>query len=800
MARPTPARSSFARSWFLRNAGRRCPTSGSARRRRQQQVGVERLEQRRVLSATPQLVRDLNPSGDAFALQYLDVTAVGSTLFFTATDGSSGRELWKTDGTLAGTVLVKDISPANGDSNPYALTAIGSTLYFMADDGTNGYELWKSDGTAAGTVLVKDINPGSGSSFPAAFTAVGGTVYFTASDGTNGRELWKTNGTAGGTVLVKDINTATGPGYYSGEFGSSFPSSLTAVGGTLYFTADDGEHGEELWKTDGTAGGTVLVKDINTGSYLSYGNGTYGSNPEDLTAVAGTLYFSADDGESGAELWKTNGTAAGTVLVKDIQPGSGGSALTYLTAVGSTLYFSARNGAAGVELWKSDGTAGGTVLVKQVAADATAITSTSLAMVGGTVYFTAATLQGQQLWKSDGTTGGTVLVKEFAFAPNPPPNPVPLNTAAVGGVLYFTANDGTSGSELWKSDGTAGGTVLVQDIRSGSDGSYPYGITAVGNTLYFTADDGQKGRELWRLTESVAPVKPSAPTAVKGQPGNREVTLSWAAPIDDGGSAVTDYFVQYSANDGASWQRFLDGVSTNAFARVTGLTNGISYRFRVAAVNAAGVGTYSLRSQPVTPRQTAPSAPGDIQVTPGNGRVTLSWTAPANNGGSVVTDYFVQYSSNDGATWTRFLDGIRPTPNAVVVGLANGTSYRFRVAAINSIGLGAYSAPSAAVKPKPTVPGAPSVPGATAGNWEVLLNWSAPASNGGATITDYFVQYSSDNGLTWIRFADGISPSPTAKMFATNGTSYRFRVAAVNAVGRGPFSAASAAVTPQTPV
>ena len=101
MARPTPARSSFARSWFLRNAGRRCPTSGSARRRRQQQVGVERLEQRRVLSATPQLVRDLNPSGDAFALQYLDVTAVGSTLFFTATDGSSKGEYavfrWRRD-------------------------------------------------------------------------------------------------------------------------------------------------------------------------------------------------------------------------------------------------------------------------------------------------------------------------------------------------------------------------------------------------------------------------------------------------------------------------------------------------------------------------------------------------------------------------------------------------------------------------------------------------------------------------------------------------------------------------------
>ena len=112
--------------------------------------------------------------------------------------------------------------------SPYYLTAVGNTLYFVANDGTYGYELWKSDGTAAGTVMVKDIYSGSSSSSPYYLTAVGNTLYFRANDGTNGYELWKSDGTASGTVMVKDI--------YNGSGGSN-PSDLTAVGNTLYFRA-----------------------------------------------------------------------------------------------------------------------------------------------------------------------------------------------------------------------------------------------------------------------------------------------------------------------------------------------------------------------------------------------------------------------------------------------------------------------------------------------------------------------------------------------------------------------------------
>ena len=133
---------------------------------------------------------------------------------------------------------------------------------------------------------------------------MGGTLFFTAQDGVHGQELWKSSGIGSGTVLVKDIN----PGH------GSAASSLTSVGGTLFFTADDGVHGQELWKSNGTGSGTVLVKDIRSCS------GQY-QGPSSLTAVGSTLFFAANDGVHGQELWKSNGTASGTVLVKDINAG-----------------------------------------------------------------------------------------------------------------------------------------------------------------------------------------------------------------------------------------------------------------------------------------------------------------------------------------------------------------------------------------------------------------------------------------------------------------------------------------------
>ncbi len=186
----------------------------------------------------------------------ISLTAVGDTLYFYADDGISGRELWKSDGTEAGTVLVKDINPGSGGSSPIPRKQSNSRrrhLVTSPPTTASRHELWKSDGTEEGTVLVKDINSGSGTSSPRFLTAVGDTLYFSADEGVNGFELWRSDGTVAGTVLVQDINPS----------GNSFPRSLTAVGDMLYFSADDGVNDRELWKSDGTEAGTVLLQDIN---------------------------------------------------------------------------------------------------------------------------------------------------------------------------------------------------------------------------------------------------------------------------------------------------------------------------------------------------------------------------------------------------------------------------------------------------------------------------------------------------------------------------------------------------------
>jgi ELWxxDGT repeat protein len=424
------------------------------------------------------LLKDINPGPADSSPQ--DFTNVNGVIFFTADDGTNGRELWKTDGTTAGTTLVKAINPGPG-SDPQDLTKVNGTLFFDATDGINGRELWKSDGTAAGTVLVKAIYPGHGSD-PGNLTNVNGTLFFDADDGVHGDELWKSDGTAAGTVLVKDINP--GPN-------SSDSYGFLNMNGTLFFAANDGTHGWELWKSDGTDAGTVLVKDINPGPA--------DSDPYELTNVNGTLFFAANDGTTahGIELWKSDGTEAGTVLVKDIYPGPRSSYPAGLTNVNGTLFFAAEDNISGYELWKSDGTEAGTVLVKDINPGPADSNPDQLTNVNGTLFFQADDgTHGVELWKSDGTAAGTVLVKDI----NPGPadsNPDWLTN--VSGTLFFAADDGTNGVELWQSDGTAAGTFLVQKIHSRSAGSNPTDLAYANGRLYFAAADGVHGIEPWVL-------------------------------------------------------------------------------------------------------------------------------------------------------------------------------------------------------------------------------------------------------------------------------------------------------------
>ena len=329
-------------------------------------------------------------------------------------------------------------------------------------------------------LILKDIRTGSLASSPSNFTSVNGILYFTADDGINGIELWKSDGIAAGTVLLKNIRTGSS---------ASAPSNLTNINGTLYFTADDGINGRELWKSNGTTAGTVLVTNINPGSNTS--------NPSNITNVNGTLYFRATNINSGEELWKSDGTPAGTVQVKDIWVGSTNSSNpSNLTNIDGTLYFAANDGINGRELWKTNGTPANTVLVKNIRSGSKDSSIYNLTNINGTLYFTADDgNNGIELWKSDGTTAGTVMVKNIATGAN---SSNPSNLTDVNGILYFTADDGTNGIELWKSDGTETGTVLITNINPAGGSSSPFNLTNINGTLYFTANNGVNGEELWK--------------------------------------------------------------------------------------------------------------------------------------------------------------------------------------------------------------------------------------------------------------------------------------------------------------
>ena len=248
---------------------------------------------------------------------------LNNNVFFAAGDGVNGRELWKTDGTAAGTALFLDINLGAGDSNPDQFNILGVQLAFAATYDVLGRELFKTNGNTNSLVLIKNINPGAGSSDPTNVTLIGQTLYFSANNGSVGHELWKSNGNSSGTVLIKDIN----------PLADSNPSNFTLIDTDVYFVADDGVSGRELWKTDGTNAGTSLVKDINA---------TGNSNIDNLIEYNGKLYFTADDGIHGEELWTSDGTEAGTVMLELNSIGSGD--YSQLVVFNDELYFGADSG------------------------------------------------------------------------------------------------------------------------------------------------------------------------------------------------------------------------------------------------------------------------------------------------------------------------------------------------------------------------------------------------------------------------------------------------------------------------
>ncbi|MBN8670489.1 MAG: T9SS type A sorting domain-containing protein [Chitinophagales bacterium] len=352
--------------------------------------------------------------------------AFKNKFYFTATDTTYGEELWESDGTTAGTKLFADLVPGKASSGAAPVYADGTRMFLYVFTPTTGGELWCTDGTIAGTYMVKDINPGSAG----INNTFGGTgyilklhniYYFWANNGTNGWELWRTDATPSGTYMVKDIVPGSGS--------CRFQTGYAVANNLLFFGVDDGVHGTELWATDGTVAGTRMIKEINTAKALARTN----ASPNYFTVYNGEVYFSADDSIHGAELWKTNGEASGTVMVKDICA-NGSSTPKYLHVYKKHLFFTADNpcGANGEgktrEIYYTDGTAAGTVMIKPLTATIAggAVNTSGFFEYQGRLFFNAAYAGGKDdLWY----IGDTILpaitnieqiaIEETTLYPNP---------------------------------------------------------------------------------------------------------------------------------------------------------------------------------------------------------------------------------------------------------------------------------------------------------------------------------------------------------------------------------------------
>lgn len=448
--------------------------------------------------------------------------------------------------------LIEDINRGARNSGPEGLTRLGNNLLFRAGRVGSGSELWSTDGTRPCTTLVTDLNAGGQGSNPGDFVQLGQRLYFGAIRGANaglfstdgaaagtklvktfrsvgeiarlgqrlifsaeegidrGVELWTTDGTASGTRLLKDIN----PGDVTDRMpAGSHPLGFTRLGKKLYFEASTNAGGDELWATDGTAAGTTLVKDINPGPA--------GSVPVQLTPLLDKLYFRATTGAGNRELWATDGSTAGTALVEDIIPGPAASDPGGFTQLGSSLYFSADTPGGGRELWATDATASaaGTTFVKDINAGIAESDPLGFARLGGTLYFTASTaMNGRELWGTDGTPAGTALVSDI-FPGGAGSEPSGLTS--LGGRLYFQATlasqftGGAPGfgeeSRLWSSDGRPAGTAVVAGFKPGFGESFPSGFTPLGSRLYFSAATRKQGRELWSVGEGLPSRGPARP-------------------------------------------------------------------------------------------------------------------------------------------------------------------------------------------------------------------------------------------------------------------------------------------------
>lgn len=486
----------------------------------------------------------VHPSWDFYRPRQL--TAAGNRVFYTISLNGFGNELWVTDGTTEGSGLVSDIFEGSGSSSPEQMTAFRDELWFSATNGTHGRELWRSDGTPQGTQMVLDIAPGAEGSQPSHLCVLGDELFFVASAPGDGLRLWRSDGTSGGTMpwlsldalpteyQVFSLSTAGGllflvaanenanrANLYVGNVHQNtfelilaetltnpfphpvtVPAEFTEFGGLVYFAATTATHGRELWTTDGTPAGTMLFKDINPG--------TADSNPFDLQVFDGKIFFRVHVGGP-ASLYVSDGTADGTgpaVLSPETPTG-----IVRIKAGDGQLFFTRAGGA---QLWRTDGTE-----TEMIANTGSQIIRDMTPVAGGGVYFLGRTPQHEGVWKWSGVPG-TMAVPAGSLGrydgSSSPRASVPMRDNR-----YFWASSSEGHQQIWRTNGTPEGTTQVTDL--GAQGATSTGGLAVvaDSLLIFPAHTLQAGTELW---------------VSNGQPGQESMIVD----LQPGGAGAINWF------------------------------------------------------------------------------------------------------------------------------------------------------------------------------------------------------------------------------------------------------------------
>ena len=432
--------------------------------------------------------------------------------YFQATNGVTGGELWRSDGTAAGTEQVADLNPGlTGSLIDHIVELSDTRLVLVADEvGVTGKELYSFDTATEILELVKDIRPGPLGSNPIdVFGPVvlpvlpaGPRLCFRADDGLHGRELWVTDGTTQGTFMLGDLNPASAHAH---------PRYFAQVGSVLVFSANDGTHGEELWATIG--GAPYLVRDIfpgsSKGAYLQTSATAIPFGPGTQTEY---LYFGAHaPGETG--LWRTDGMTAESVVT--LQPGSLLGLATNLASYPRELHFQIQHGLSVAMLRKSNGTPGNATFVADIDPGGPGSNPRILTVAGDRLFLVANQGSQTSLFAYD---GAALTRLDIGLAPS---HPGPRELVPHGDVVFFEGGGGAP----WVSDGTESGTRQTPEFRLGPNGPMIRDISVAGGQVWVSADDGVRGVEAY-LVHTTLPA-----TATSGTPcGPDQPSLAAAPP------------------------------------------------------------------------------------------------------------------------------------------------------------------------------------------------------------------------------------------------------------------------------